>query len=596
MSFLAELQRRKVFKVGAAYLVVAWLAVQAASIGFPTFDAPPWALRVFILVTLLGFPLALVMAWVFDVTSEGVKLDAAGIGSKRVFAAAALLGALALAWYFYGQPSFRRGDPATSAPAVDPHSIAVLPFVNMSADAGNQYFSDGVSEELLNVLARVNGLSVASRTSSFAYKGREQSASAIAKDLKVKFILEGSVRKQDDQVRITAQLIDALDDRHLWSETYDRKLTDIFKIQEEIANVIVAALRGSLEKAQTNAVVVVHADTDNMQAYDLYLKARELFIARSDLAESVRLFERVVALDPKFARGWEGLAVVDSVMPSWGFDDRDYYAIARSAAERALQLDPALSMPWATLANVDQSHWPVDWTRSMAAYDRAIAADPKNATAFLWRGIAWINLGFFDRAIADLDRCLALEPGYFNCSRHKALALLYANRTDEAIALLDQDIGNGFVRSRSENFIPTLVQRGERTAALLLFNLNVNANAGVLKPDEVDILMRALSAPGALHTGDETVIARHLADKKDPLTQGIGASVAYLWLGDYDRAGAIDDGESATIMVWDRVPASFRNSPGMKHKLTRLGAPAYWRQHGFPPQCHQVGNSDFTCD
>ena len=604
MSLIAELQRRKVFKVGAAYLVVAWLAVQAMSIGFPAFDAPPWALRIFILIALLGFPISVVMAWVFDITPEGVRFDANTTGSKRLFAVAGLLIVLAVGWYFYGQPSFRRGDVVThrataaaaAVAAVDAHSIAVLPFVNMSADASNQYFSDGISEELLNVLARVDGLSVASRTSAFAYKGRDLGASAIARELKVKFILEGSVRKQGDEVRITAQLIDAIADRHVWSETYDRKLTDIFKIQEEIANVIVTALRGSLVTSKATPAVVVHADTDNMQAYDLYLKAHELFIARSDLPESVRLFERVVALDPKFARGWEGLAAVDSVMPSWGFDDRDYYNMAKQAAERALQLDPTLSMPWATLANVDQSHWPVDWTRSMVAYDRAIAADPKNATAFLWRSIAWISIGFFDRAIADDDRCLALEPKYFNCSRHKALALLYANRTDEAIALFNRDIGNGFVGSRSVNFIPTLVQRGDRTAALLLINLTVNANAGLLKPDEVEILMRALSTPGAPHANDEPIIARYLADKKDPLSQGIGPSVAYLWLGDYDRAGAIDDGDSSVIMGWDRLPASFRNSPGMKHKLSLLGAPVYWRQHGFPPQCHPVGNSDFACD
>ena len=599
MGLIVELQRRKVFKVGAAYLVVAWLAVQASSIAFPTFEAPLWALRVFILIALLGFPVAVVMAWVFDITPEGVKLDASTSGSKRLFAVAGLLVVLAVGWYFYGQPSFRRGDAATPrntaaapVPSIDPHSIAVLPFVNMSADASNQYFSDGISEELLNVLARVDGLSVASRTSSFAYKGRDLGASAIARELKVKFILEGSVRKQGDEVRITAQLIDASDDRHVWSETYDRKLTDIFKIQDEIANVIVTALRGSLVTAKAKAAVVVRADTDNMQAYDLYLKARELFIARSDLPESVRLFERVVALDPKFARGWEGLAAADSVMPSWGFDDRDYTNMAQHAAERALQLDPKLSMPWATLANVEQSRWPVDWARNIALLDRAIAADPKNATVFLWRSIAWINVGFFDRAIADQNRCLALEPNYFNCSRHKALALLYANRTDEAIALFNRDLEHGFVRSRASSFIPTLLQRGDRTGAVLL----LNANDSPLRPDQIEMLMTALSTPSASHAQDEAVIGRYLADKKDPLTQNLGPSTAYLWLGDYDRVGATDDGATSTIVAWDRVPASFRNSPGMKQKLKLLGAPTYWRQHGFPPQCHPIGNSDFTCD
>ena len=153
-SFIAELQRRKVFKVGAAYLVVAWLAVQAASIAFPTFEAPLWALRVFILVALLGFPIALVMAWVLDATPEGIRLDPNASGNKRVYAAAALLVVLALGWYFYGQPAFRRGD------VVD-RSIAVLPFVNMSADPEQEFFSEGIAEELLNVLAKMPGLRVA---------------------------------------------------------------------------------------------------------------------------------------------------------------------------------------------------------------------------------------------------------------------------------------------------------------------------------------------------------------------------------------------------------------------------------------------------
>src|ERR1044071_9271108 len=168
MPLLNELKRRKVFKVGAAYLIVAWLAGQGASIGFPAFDAPPWALRVFILISLLGFPVAVVMAWVFDVTSEGVKLDTRASGSKHLFAAAALLIVLALGWYFYGQPSFRKGDVTT--PSVNArNSIAVLPFANMSGRADEDYFSDGMTEELLNVLAKVPQLKVVARTSVFQF-------------------------------------------------------------------------------------------------------------------------------------------------------------------------------------------------------------------------------------------------------------------------------------------------------------------------------------------------------------------------------------------------------------------------------------------
>ena len=332
MNLFTELKRRKVFKIGAAYVVVAWLVVQAASIAFPAFDAPSWVLRVFILIAFLGLSIALVFAWAFDFHPDGIQSETRSRSDKLIFVIAALLVALAFAWYFKGQPANRAGDPLPVAaapapkpasPAVNPQSVAVLPFVNMSGDKDNEFFSDGISEELLNALVRVDGLGVASRTSSFAFKGKTVAASDIAGQLKVRYILEGSVRKQGSTVRITAQLIDASDDRHVWSQTYDRQLTDIFKIQDDIANAIVAAVRGTLGK-QPERAVEVRADTDNMQAYELYLKARELFIARRELPESVRLFERAVAMDPDFARGWEGLAAVSSVIYSWGFHDRDY--------------------------------------------------------------------------------------------------------------------------------------------------------------------------------------------------------------------------------------------------------------------------------
>jgi len=183
MSLIAELKRRKVFKVGAAYLVVAWLAVQAASIGFPAFDAPPWALRIFILVALLGFPVALVLAWVFDSTSAGVVADPSVRGNKLVFAAAALLAVLALGWYFYGQPSFRKGDtttPTASAAAPD-KSIAVLPFSDLSPNHDQDYFSDGMAEEILNALAKAKDLKVAGRTSSFSFKARTTTCASSAR-------------------------------------------------------------------------------------------------------------------------------------------------------------------------------------------------------------------------------------------------------------------------------------------------------------------------------------------------------------------------------------------------------------------------------
>ena len=280
MSLIAELQRRKVFKVGAAYLVVAWLAVQAASITFPTFEAPLWALRVFILVALLGFPLALVMAWVFDATPEGMKFDPDVSGSKRVFAGAALLIVLALAWYFHGQMAFRQGpasppataNAATARPKLDATSIAVLPFVDMSQLKDQEYFSDGLSEELLNLLAQLPQLRVIARTSSFSFKGKEVDVATIARTLNVANVLEGSVRKSGNTLRITAQLIRASDSSHLWSQTYDRELTDVFKVQDEIAGAVVAALKLQLlpDQSMNNA-----RRSDVPEAYNQFLLGNE---------------------------------------------------------------------------------------------------------------------------------------------------------------------------------------------------------------------------------------------------------------------------------------------------------------------------------
>ena len=470
-------------------------------------------------------------------------------------------------------------------------SIAVLPFVNMSGDKDNEYFSDGISEELLNVLVRVDGLGVASRTSSFGYKGSTLGTKAIASALKVNHVLEGSVRKAGNQVRITAQLIDAVDDRHLWSETYDRELTDIFAIQEEIANAIVNALREELAPAEAAApTVTVRADTENLEAYQLYLKARELFIARRELPESVRLFEQVTQLDPKFARGWEGLAAVAVVSPSWGIRDRDYMTLAKQAANRALELDPTLSMPWAVLGYVVRTTPPMDWARGLELTDRALAADPKNATAHHWRGIIWLKLGFFERAIADFNQALAVDPSYRNALRHKAVALLWSGKSDEAIAAFERGVAEGFIVNRAENFVGLLIARGDVLTAQLLLD------AMGYTPEVRKILVDALKRPGSSNRSDEMVIERFVAGTKTPYLVQLGLGYPYFWLGNFAKAGANQDALSGAIVNWETYPPGFQKSPAFKEMLERGGVVAYWRQHGFPPQCRAVGAKDFTCD
>jgi TolB-like protein len=585
----ARLRRRKVVQWGIAYVAAGWGLLQGLQYVSSTFHWPEQLQRLAVVAFVVGLPIALVVAWYHgDRGQQKIR------GTEFALLTVLLLTGGTLFWWVGRMPDtpaaggIPAAAPAAAAAAVP--SIAVLPFVNMSDDPGNEYFSDGISEELLNVLAQVDGLGVASRTSSFAYKGSELGAAAIANALKVDHVLEGSVRKSGNHVRITAQLIDAANDRHLWSETYDRELTDIFAIQEEIANSIVSALRQHLGSGKVQASVTVRQDTANVEAYELYLQARELFIARRNLPEAVRLFEQVTRMDPNFGRGWEGLAAVCAIIESWGIHDRDYTALAILAANRALELDPSLSMPWAALGISLWKKWPVDWARSLELLERAITADPRNATAYLWRSLSWLELGLFDRALADLDRCLELEPIYPNAERHKALALLYAGRTDAALALFERGVAMGFVNSRAESFVGPLLDRGNTLAAELLLD-----DMG-FSPEVRSIIVASLKHPGEPRPDAVAAVERYLAESDVENLQSLGRSHPYVWLGAFDRVGDLDEGVTTPIIAWERFPPAWRNSPGFKRRLERNGVLAYWRSHGFPPQCRAVGARDFTCD
>jgi adenylate cyclase len=591
-----KLRRRKVVQWGIAYSVGAWGFLQGLEYVSEAFGWPGQLRQVAILALLIGLPVVLVIAWYHGDRGaqrvSGVELT--------IITLLFLLGGGIFWRYDRATETTPAAAPAAAASVVEVPtvaandtgaSIAVLPFVNMSTDAENEFFSDGISEELLNVLVRVDGLGVASRTSSFAYKGSKLGAAAIARQLKVDHILEGSVRKSGNRVRITAQLIDAKQDRHLWSETYDRELTDIFAIQDEIASAIVTALRGTIGTANAATAVHVRADTENLQAYELYLKARELFIARRDLPESLRLSERAVELDPQFARGWEGLASVAAVMHSWGFFDRDYPGIAHSAAVRALELDDTLSSPWAALGNIKTETLPVDWAEVMKLYDRAIAADEHNGTAWLWRSVAWVNLGFFERALADQDRCLLQDAGYQNCRRWKALTLLFAGDPGGAIDLYAEGGAAGFVWNRADSFVGPLLRRGERVGAVLLLK-ELGAT-----PELNAALLEILAKPaGSRSTRSEEVVRATLGDQDSTFGDRVGEVKLRLWLGDYERVADSPDLDTDVLVQWEPGFPAFRTSPAFKAVLERLGIPAYWREHGYPPQCRAVGKQDFTCD
>lgn len=447
-NFFSELKRRKVFKVGAAYLIVAWLAVQAASIGFPAFDAPPWALRIFILIALLGFPIAVVMAWAFDVTREGVKLDAGTSGSKRLFAAAAVLVVLALGWYFYGQPSFRKGDAATPTTATQ-KSIAVLPFANMSADKNDEYLSDGVSEELITALSKITGLQVKARTSSFAFKGKNEDIQKIGELLHVTHLLEGSVAKAANKLRITAQLIQASDGNHLWSDTYDREMQDIFAVRSEVAQKVAETLKIRLLGEEKRKID--KKPTENLEAYNLYRQGRFYSdkLSEGDLKKAIPFFEQAIAKDPRFALAYAGIADNYVLAADTYIAPREAFSKAKEAAQKAIELDDSLAEAHASLGFV-HFHYDWDWAAAEKECRRAIELNPQSAQSYMIYTHYLAGIGRFDEARTFGARGLELDP--LSVSTHFFLgwSALFAGRNDEAIAKLSKavelDPSNGWVR------------------------------------------------------------------------------------------------------------------------------------------------------
>jgi len=333
-NFFAELRRRRVIRVVVVYLVVGWVVIEVAATMLPGLHLPAWTVTFVIALVVLGFPIAVALGWLFDLGPRGIERTAP---VSDVAAVKSVVVAPAIA-----KPPTEAAEPAATAQD-DRRTIAVLPFVNMSGDADNEYFSDGISEELLNLLAKLPQLKVSSRTSSFNLKGKEGDIRSAARQLGVSTILEGSVRRAGDRVRITAQLIEAESDSHLWSETYDRQMQDVFSIQDDIARRIVSALQVTLSPKERRAIQSV-ATTD-AEAYDYYLRGRNYMysLTRRDFANAIRMFEQAVTLDPKYAAAHAGIADAYSHSFQLGYAAVEEAARAVRASEHALQLDPDLA-------------------------------------------------------------------------------------------------------------------------------------------------------------------------------------------------------------------------------------------------------------
>lgn len=439
-DLLDELKRRRVFRVAAGYAVVGWVVVEVTSTIFPELGLPVWTVPAVIVIVLLGFPAALVLAWAFEVTggelrrTPGTRATPARLAAGGV-AAVTVLTTLAAGVFMVRARAADGGGAEAAVPAPPRASIAVLPFSDLSPLQDQEHFGQGLAEELLNVLAQTEGLRVAARTSSFAMAGPDAApVTEIGRALGVATVLEGSVRVADGTLRVTAQLIDARDGMHIWSEVYERDPTDVFAIQDEIA----AAIANALElRLLGHGVSPYRSRPRDPEAYQAYLRGRYAWNRRTaeGLEESLLHFERAVAIDPAYALGYAGIADAYMLLEDFGRVPRDEaFSKGTAAARRALQLDEALPEAHTSLAHILMHQ--LEFDASEQEFRRSLDLNPNQATAHQWYAVLLLMRQRWDEADRHARRAVELDPLSIAPLRTLAIVPLMARRPEEAIRRL----------------------------------------------------------------------------------------------------------------------------------------------------------------
>ncbi len=411
-TLLAEFKRRNVYKVAVAYAVVAWLLIQAASILFPTFEAPTWVMKVFVAAVAAGFPISLVIAWAFELTPEGLKRTEAISADepKRRWSRRKFIGGVGVvAVLAGGLLMFQLLRPKHSAiPSTNGKSIAVLPFASLSEDKANAYFADGIQDEILTRLSKIAELKVISRTSTQQYQSKPGNLSEIAKQLGVAHILEGSVQKSGDSVRVNVQLIKAEGDSHLWAETYDRKLTDIFTVESEVAQRIASSLEARLSGREQKEVADI--PTKNPEAYDAYLRGLASLNQQGfePIERAIEYLRKAVELDPQYAQAWAQLGIAESQKSGYERTGAQLER-ARVAAETAVRLQPDLAETHEGLATY-YYYALRDFDHALLELEQAQSRDPNNAEVLLYTGLIKRRQGKLDESIEYQRKATVFDP------------------------------------------------------------------------------------------------------------------------------------------------------------------------------------------
>jgi TolB-like protein/Tfp pilus assembly protein PilF len=580
-SWWHVLRRRKVVQWGLLYVAGAWGFLQGLEYVGESFNWPQQVRQIALLALAVGLPIALVLAWY-----HGDRGEQRIRGTELGIVALLLLLGGGIVWYYQHtmETSTDTTPAAASAPAIPTDaSIAVLPFTNMSDDPADEYFSDGLAEELLNSLTRIDGLKVAARTASFQDKYRTGDVSEIARQLRVAHILEGSVRRSGARVRVTAQLIKASDGYHLWSESYDREIEDIFEVQSDIASRIAEKLRVDLVPRPT---------TSDSAAFDLLLRARHLIRQRNEpaLLESRELLEQALDRDPNYGAAWSALAMLLNLLPTYASGNPESpLESAEKAARRAMELDPAMAEPWTVLASLNEMRG--DWLEADRLYEKALALDPEDPTSQYWHAIMLSRAGYLVEAGLYLQRALALDPTNGALHRWHGMELGAQGLFEAALAEVakGEELGSSVPFS---DFVRGLIHLAQGDGAGAVENWNRCFERRGIRTQAPQLVVEALADP----RGRPAALAA-----TDDLPPDEFVFYASILLGDADRAARVVHNlergtDVITYVMWWEVARPMRKTQDFQRFVRAVGLEELWRVRGWPDKCRPEGADDYVCE
>jgi TolB-like protein len=578
-QFFGELRRRNVYKVAVAYIVGGWALSQGIAQVFPVFDVPNWAIRLVVLLIIIGLPVALILAWAFEITPQGIKrtetadaMPQAGRQKNNAWIYVVVVGAVvSIGLFFLGRYTAGNGASRNSraAVALPQKSIAVLPLLNESGDPKDEYFSDGLSEELIAALAQISGLKVIGRSSSFRFKDRKEEPKTIGERLGVSTLLDGTVRKQGDRVRIVAELVNAADGIQLWTRTFDRELKDIFAVQEEIARAVADSLKVTLLGTQENPSQIA---TNNVEAHNAYLQGHFHLLRRNveDFRKAIGYYDQAIELDPRYALAYAERAEAWAFMGDLTGQRPTAYPKARSDAETAVAIAPGLAEARAALGWVRcLAEW--RFAEGLAELKRAKELSPANPTANDLLARIIVYLGRFDEAERQAREAVELDPLSTITQANLARVLFYAGKLNEADAAARKSAELQPAGAGNHRFqVLIAVQRGDGDAAL---------REARLEPDEG--FRRFELALAHYARGDRRAADAALADLIAKAREGFAYQIAevYAVRGEADKAFewlqvSFDDRDAGMLgLLVDPLLRGLRNDPRYKNLLAKLGLP-----------------------